>query len=171
MDSREILESIKKELSHEGVDCFLQQDDEGAETRLVVYNGTHQERVQVLQLTARPAAMGGDNTCFSVQLDAVFPFAVRDAAIIDVSQFLHFLNLQLEVPGFYFDHLNHAILYRYVLFIEQGHIPRKIILSLIGNVIFFQDVFGSSLERLAKAEVTFVDLMQEIHDALAKAMK
>lgn len=171
MDSREILESIKKDLECERIDCFIQQEGETVDARLLIYAGENQDKMQLLGITARATEIGENESLASLQLEAFFPFVVKDNAVIDVSQFLHFLNLQLEVPGFYFNHLDHTIGYRYVLFAEPTHIPKKILLFLIGLSIFFQDVFSQTLERLAKGEVTFVDLMQEVHDVLAKAMQ
>jgi hypothetical protein len=171
MDSREILESIKKDLGHEQIDSFIQHEDEAAEARLLIYAGENQEKVQLLSITARNTELNESESLTSLQFEAFFPFIVKDQAVVDVSQFLHFLNQQLEVPGFYFNHLDHLIAFRYILFIEPNAIPKKIVMSLIGLVIFFQDIFTQTLERLAKGEVSFADLMQEVHDLLSKAIK
>lgn len=171
MDSRAILESIKKNLEKERIDCFIQQESEDLEARLFVYAGENQNKVQLLSIAARTMELREGESLTSLQFEAFFPFTVTDRAVVDVSQFLHFLNQQLEVPGFCLNHFDHIIMYRYVLFIDPPHIPQKIVLSLVGLSIFFQDMFSQTLERLAEGKVSFVELMQEVHDLLQKAIK
>lgn len=174
MDNEQILQSIKEDLKKEGLDCLIQTFDPALPPKLLIYTGTDKEnRTQLIEIKAHHAEInptkGPSNTFISLQLDAFFPFVIDDMALTDVAQFLHFLNLQVEVPGFYLNQLDNTVLYRYVLLSENGLVPKKILMSLIGISMFFQDVFGQTLARLGKGQVTFIDLMQEIQEVLEKA--
>ena len=175
MNLSKTLDSIKADLIKQGLDCVIQPFDDLPYTQLLIYTGLDQaKRTQLIEikvptnerielLAATPA-----NECVNIQLVAFFPFEVDDLALADVAQFLHFLNFQVEVPGFYLNYIDKTILYRYVLLAENGHFPKKILMSLIGIAMFFQDVFGQTFERLAKGKTTFIDLMEEIQEILAK---
>lgn len=169
MDYKEILQVIKEELTKEGLDCAIQEEKDMMQTRLLIYSGEDQQK-RTQMVTIKAQAKEGDllqlkqagHDCVSFQLEACFPFTVDDYSMSDVAQFLHFLNFQVEVPGFYLNYIDNTIVYRYVLLSEDQHIPKKILLSLIGMAMLFQDLFGQTLERLAKGKVSFVELMQEI---------
>jgi hypothetical protein len=177
MDNDKILQSIKEELTNEGLDCVVQNSEELPEASLIIYTGSDRDRrTQLIEIKVQTTQVDPSfsknavSNCVSFQLNAFFPFVVTDLAMSDVAQFLHFLNFQVEIPGFYLNYINNTILYRYVLLSENEHIPKKILISLVGIAMFFQDVFGTTLERLAKGEVTFVTLMQEIQEILAKVV-
>lgn len=176
MDYNKILHTLKEELAAEGLDCVIQSIDDLQQASLLIYSGEDQLnrsrliRIKVQtkeqdQFAKQPAE---EFACF--QFDASFPFVVEDLSMMEVAQFLHFLNLQVEIPGFYLNYLDNTILYRYVLLSEGEHIPKKTILALVGIAMFFQDVFGQTLERLGKGEVTFPDIMKEVKDTIAKAL-
>lgn len=157
-----ILESLKKALDEVGLDSAISDD------RLIIYKG--------IEISAQEVEMGqalsqDPKTYVRLQLDARFPFVVEDRALSDVAQFLHFLNMQVEIPGFYLDHTSNAVLYRHVLLSDQEHLPEKIVLSIIGIAMLFQDVFGPPLERLAQGKETFISLLQEVQKTLGRAAK
>jgi hypothetical protein len=175
MDCEKILQTVKEELIQEGLDCVIHTDQDSPRTRLLIYSGEDQQkRAQLITITVQ--AKSGNplllketgHDCVSFQLDACFPFTVDDYSMSDVAQFLHFLNFQIEIPGFCLNYIDNTILYRYVLLSENHHIPKKILMSLIGISMLFQDFFGQTLERLAKGKVSFIDLMKEISTALSK---
>lgn len=175
MDYKTILQAIKEELIKEGLDCTIQEGKDMLQTSLLIYSGVDSEnRTQIISIKAQAnegeafllKQTGRDCVCF--QLEACFPFIVDDYSMSDVAQFLHFMNLQVEIPGFYLNYIDNTILYRYVLLSEEHHIPKKIILSLIGMTMLFQDIFNKIFERLAKGQVSFVDLMKEISEVVKK---
>lgn len=176
MNNNKILQSIKEDLEKEGLDCFIECFDSLLPKKLLIYTGEDtKKRTQLIEIKVyvtelqQKFSQDTPNAVLSVQIDAFFPFIVEDVAMPDVAQFLHFLNLQVEVPGFYLNYLDNKILYRHVLLSENDHVPKRIVMSLIGLSIFFQDVFGETLERLAGGQASFIDLMQEIQQVLAKA--
>jgi len=167
--------SLKEGLTLEGLDCVIQSVDDLQETSLLIYSGTdHAKRDRLIRIKTQAkiksdiVANQPEEKLTSFQLDAFFPFIVEDLAMMEIAQFLHFLNLQIEIPGFYLNYVDNTILYRYVLLSQGEHIPQKIIMALVGIVMLFQDVFGQVFERLAKGEVSFANIMQEVSDILAQ---
>lgn len=177
MDCHKILETIRDDFIHEGLDCMIQSGKD-AGTKLLVYSGTDLEkRTQIIEMRIQENKVSGltpeqsSYEYFNFQFDVCFPFKVDDYSMSDVAQFLHFLNLQVEVPGFYLNYIDNTLLYRYVHLAEKEHIAKKIITSIIGMAMLFQDVFGQTLERLATGKVSFVDLMKEISTILDRISK
>lgn len=175
MDCDKILLSIKEDLTGQGVDCVFVPIDDLLHNKLLIYTGENKKKLtQLIEIKVQTSevnqaiADGSGHDYASFQLDAFFPLVVDDLAMSEVAQFLHFLNFQVEVPGFYLNYIDKTIVYRYVLLSESDHVPKKILLSLVGIAMFFQDVFGQTLERLATGEVTFIQMMEEIQKILEK---
>lgn len=174
MDYKTILQIVKEDLSKEGLDCAIQDEKDMQHTKLLVYSGTDSKNRTTL-VTVNVQANPGESLqlkqtgqdCVSFQIEASFPFLVDEYSMNDVAQYLNFLNSQVEIPGFFLNYLDGTIVYRYILLSENHHIPKKILTSLIGMAMLFQDLFGQTLEKLAKGQISFVDLMQEIADALS----
>lgn len=180
------LELIKAELEGLGLDCEIEKNQDETTppyvpSRLVVFGGIDSKnREQKMIITEQAIETGNELSTnpnernrryVRIQLDAPFPFAVKDTALADVSQFLHFLDLQIELPGFYLNYFDNTILYRCVHIADIEHVPIKVIVSILGIVMFLQDAFGGSLERLANGEVTFVELLQEIQKLYGEMAK
>lgn len=170
MEYEKILHSLKEELTNQGLDCVVRSSTEFPQRTLLVYTGSDPaNRVQLLEIKVQSKMQSKETEDYaSIHIDAFFPFIVQDLAMQEVAQFLHFLNLQIEIPGFCLNYLDNKILYRYVLLSESQHIPQKIIVALVGIAMLFQDVFGQVLERLAKGEISFVGVMSEIEKVLSK---
>jgi hypothetical protein len=170
MEYEKILHSLKEELMKEGLDCVIRPPSEYPQRTLLVYTGSDaQNRVQLLEIKIQSRVQSKKTEDYtSVQIDTFFPFVVKDLSMQDVAQFLHFLNLQIEIPGFCLNYTDNKVLYRHVLLSESQHIPKKIIISLVGISMFFQDVFGQVLERMAKGEISFIGVLEEIEGVLSK---
>jgi len=123
--SKMLLQEIQSFVKEAGLDAvILPVDNASSEERLIVYGGKDaHERLQLIEISVTGASgtekvKGAKDPAgepsLRIQIDAIFPFAVADIALADVAQFLHFINLQVELPGFYLDHMNDRILYRYV---------------------------------------------------------
>jgi len=175
MDYDKILLAVKEEIVKEGLDCMMQSLEDSQQKNLLIYTGEDPaHRMRLIQIKVQtketnPLSKGPKReelACF--QFDAFFPFTVEDLSLEEVAQFLHFLNLQVEIPGFYLNHLDNTILYRYVLLSEGERIPYKTILALVGMAMLFQDVFSQTLERLAMGKVSFCGLMEEVQETLLK---
>lgn len=174
---KQLLLDIQTYVKEAGLDAVLLPLDDGSGMeKVIVYAGKDgKDRLQLIEISASgtegPEKSKGFKespfqSSFRIQIDANFPFNVADIALSDVAQFLHFINLQVELPGFYLDHLNDRILYRYVHLMEGDKPPKQLVLAVIGIALFLQDVFGQTFERLATGQATFPSLMEEIKKTL-----
>ena len=169
------LQAMKVQLDALGLDNVV---EESPVPHLVIFSGfDKQKREMKINLFLQPLEVGGalpsqahepGEEYVRMQIDAVFPFTVKNTALSDVAQFLHFLNLQVDFPGFYLNHLNNTVLYRFVQIAGPNQIPINILISILGIVMFFEDVFEQSLEQVANGDVSFVDLLQQIEKILGK---
>ncbi|MEI8365607.1 MAG: hypothetical protein WCF65_04230 [Parachlamydiaceae bacterium] len=180
------LELIKTELEILGLNCLVEKSgEEGypstAPSRLLIFAGfDSKNRQRKITITEDAIETGSElspnpeernRRYVRMQLDAPFPFTVKDTAMADVAQFLHFLDLQIELPGFYLNHFENVVLYRSVHITNVEHVPLKIYVSILGVILFCLDTFGPSIERLASEEISFVDLLQELQKMLGEMGK
>jgi hypothetical protein len=175
--TKKMLQGIQATLEKAGLDVLhVPMQGDSLVEKLVVFGGKDRDdRAHLIEIgisgsAAAEKKVGKEeidlDPALRVQIDSAFTFSIADIAYADLAQFLHFINLQIELPGFYLDHLNEKVIYRYVLLFEGETIPKKTLLSLIGVVLFLQDVFGQTLERLASGQVTFLGLMEELEKSL-----
>lgn len=179
MENRLILENLQQWLIQADLDCSIQEVEKPfSQPCLMIYGGNDSKnREQLIEITVQSIPLNPEVSSDAeegeqysrLQMDAPFPFAVQDLAMSEVAQFLHFLNLQIELPGFYLSYVDKIIVYRYILFCSQKNFPKEIILSILGSILFFQDIFGPPLEKLAEGQVTFVALLEEISEHFTKA--
>ena len=167
------LELIKLELDNEGIDTLIQKNEETSQQeQLLIFLGADSEnRNLIATLMIEPLDLETDLSIgkkevgrrfIKMKIDAIFPFKVKDLALIEVAQYLHFLNGQIEIPGFYLNYLDNSLLYRFVQMVDRESISLKVILCVLGNIMLFQETMGPSLERLANGEISCIDLMDEI---------
>lgn len=177
MDSQEILASLKASLDTTGIDSLIHHPIDPAQPlRLLIFAGDAGDRqggliefsLQTVEMGEGAKSKPGKRTYMRMQIDSKFPFKVVDTSLVEVAQFLNFLNLQLELPGFFLNYFENTIIYRYVLLADADHVPEKVILSVIGVIMFFQDFLGGTLGRLAAGQTTFIELLQDIETVLKR---
>lgn len=178
MPTQDTLEFLKDHFRQAELESeIVELDDDSKQRRLLVYLGTDQhERGVTMQVTAQELALGGElftaatdkHAFVRLQFDVPYAFAVKDEALLDVAQFLHFLNLQIELPGFYLDQLDNRILYRYVWLCKRGKVYPQLATNIVGMAMFFQGAFESVLDRLASGQETYLSLLEELMRTLNK---
>lgn len=168
MQTVDALECLREFFRQEKLDCEIVEIEN---RRLLIYVGADERRRGVaMEVTAQQydlrelfkSASSPANAFMRIQFDLVYPFAVQDSAVVEVAQFLHFLNLQVELPGFYLNPLDNRILYRYVWLCNPAEIHSKLPLSIVGIAMFFHNAFGPILERLGGGKETYLSLLEEV---------
>lgn len=167
-----ILKDCQKILMDAQLDCALIEREDSETAHLLIYAGeTPNAKEQVLEISAQALEMGealssdgqeGKVTCIRVQLDGHYPYTVVDHAMSEMAQFLHFLNLQVELPGFILDILDNRVVYRHVFLFDSEIIPWKIVLSVAGMIMFFQDAFGTTIEQVAGGKKSFQQVLEDL---------
>jgi hypothetical protein len=172
MSTENTLEFLKDHFYKAELDCEIVELGDIGKRRLLVFLGTdHHDCGLSMEVTAQEIALEGklfspavskDQAYVRIQFDVSYPFVVRDESTLDVAQFLHFLDLQIELPGFYLNPLDNRILYRYVWLCKPGDVHPKLALNIVAMVMFFQGAFESILEKLASGEESYLSLLEEI---------
>ncbi len=173
MKELEILKSLNQQLKTIGVSSLvLKGKEKESEHCLLIETGTKKTNIKILVAPFElgkhaPSDIFADKREYvRVQLDATFPYSVALSSMADMAQVLHFLNLQVDLPGFYLNLADKEIIYRYVLLADMNYFPEKILLSIIGIAMLFQDVFAKTFKELAEGKATFLDVMEEIQNSL-----
>lgn len=165
------LKFLQEHFRQAALDCEIVEMDGDGRQRLLIFLGTdNREQGLAMEVTSQDLSLNGplfsaassENQAFvRIQFDAPYSFVVKDQAVGDVSQFLQFLNLQIELPGFYLSPLDNRILYRYVWLCKKEEVHPQLAVNVVGMMMFFQGVFESALARIASGEVTYLSLLEE----------
>ena len=165
MNEQEFLTKFQKILKDEEYDCALvQASDAIPYAKLLVFLGLDEkDRERILEVTALKQELmkGQDSTedaepdIFRIQFQASFSFSVQPSAVQQVSSFICYLNSLIELPGFEMNEINLKLFYRYVWMYWGKKINKKLCLSIVGLIMLFMELFGSSLEKVAAGETTF----------------
>lgn len=97
-----------------------------------------------------------------VQFWVELPFDVKDVALNQMSNLLHFLNQMIELPGFELDELNGKVIYRYVWITHAKMIDDPLIMGITGAILLTLNLLEGTIESLAEGEVSFNDLLSQI---------
>lgn len=166
-----ILEKMEQFLAESEFDYTLQHaTEEHPLSRLLVFLGEskdHEERI--LEITAQEQILNQELTAHSpfgryykIQFTMTFPFKAKDETLNQVGSLVLFLNQMLDLPGFEVDELYNRISYRYVLMAKEEGIDNLLVTSLIGVIMMIFDLFTDPIKQVAKGQVSFNDLLEEI---------
>lgn len=153
--------------------AFMEENNEIPLSRVLVFLGVDsKKRERIVEITAKEQVLqdkkpstnkGAENpTYFFIQYEYSFPFTVDDLALSQVSSLLLFLNQLSDFPGFELNELDNEVYFRYVWIVKKSGVDSKLVASIIGNILLHIELFSLSIERLAKGEVTFNDLLKDV---------
>lgn len=172
MSESEILEKIQKILHDNSLDCSIEKESqENPWPMLLLFGGNDdQNREKIISIMAQEQEIGQELTTspetapvfVRLQFQYTFPFLFQDAYLQDLCSFLLYLNEQIELPGFGLDHVNNRLYYRYIMLNTLESLNPLILLSTVGVIMLLIDVFSPPMEKLAKGETTFNDILKEI---------
>lgn len=167
-----MLKQIESTLIKEEFQCsIIQATEENPEDHLLVFLGLDaKEREQLLIITAKQQevekkdlpAVSEPTDFFIVQFYYTFPFLVKEIATSQVSGFTLFINQMVDFPGFEFNELENRLYYRYVWITKTSGFDPQLIMSIIGIISLFLELFSATFERLAENEITFNQLLEEM---------
>lgn len=160
------IETLQQMLNEAKFECTLEPSKRYPEGRLLVFlAGDHKQRERSLEVTTQKQVLGSrkeDIPFRRVQFETALPFNFSVSASQDVAAFLHFLNRQLELPGFEMDEGNRLILYRYVLLSSEDQLHTDLLKGIIGSITLLLDLFGEAIEKTAVGETTFNEILEKI---------
>jgi len=98
----------------------------------------------------------------NVIFEAELPFEVKPAFAKELGSLLHFINRQLPLPGFELDEVENLIYYRYSLFAAESGIDARALMSILGLMLLFLDLYTHPVEQVASGAKSFNELMEEV---------
>lgn len=137
--------------------------------RLLLFIGSDtKERGRVVEITATEQLFSLENKelprYWRVQFLFTFPFKMEPEAAQQVGSLLHFLNRQIDLPGFEMSEIDDLITYRHALLVHDKGIDKRVFQGTLGMMMLVLDLFGDTIERVATGEMTFDELLQSILD-------
>ena len=160
------IESLQQTLTEAEIECTLEPSQRYSGGRLLVFlSGDRKKRERSLEMTMQEQILGSkqiDIPYHRIQFETALPFTFSDKSSPEVSSFLHFLNRQLELPGFEMDEGNRLILYRYVLLSSEDRLQPDLLKGIIGSISLMLDLFGEAIEKVAVEETTFNEILEKI---------
>lgn len=97
-----------------------------------------------------------------LQFKVLLPFKVDDLAINDVSAFIHFINLSIDLPGYEFNELEGQVMYRYVWITQGDNLDKNIVKNILTVINMNVVLFSEIIESLANGQMTFNELLSDI---------
>lgn len=179
MSSIEQLKNLQKILVNEQYDTkILEITEESLLPCLIVYLGKDKaERDRILKIFVQEQEMGeglipekneSKSIILSVLFELEFPFSFDPYHTPQLSSLLHFINDQHKVTGFGMDEAHQKIFLRFHTVSTVEGISVKVLLSIIGIMMLYYDIHYESIEEVAKGEVTFDEIAQQIIEATKK---
>ncbi|BBI17717.1 hypothetical protein [Neochlamydia sp. S13] len=169
MTEEKFLKQFQQALMDEKFDCsYIEATDQTFYPRLLLFLGVDdKEREKILEVTAiKQELMQGldssDNPFYRIQFHAVFPFNIHPQASTQVSSLICYLNRLIELPGFEMDEINLTLNYRYILLYGERDFNKNLYFSIVGLIMLTLELFNSTLERVARGETTFNQILEEI---------
>jgi len=139
---------------------------------LAINLGQDQEkRDRILTIKAQEQLMGQQilpdkegATQSMIHLDFVleYPFKFKPETTKEVASLLHFINHESAVTGYCMDEVELRIYYRYHMFSLEGGLDHKTLISIVGMILFFYDLYIKTIEQVAKGSITFNDLIAQV---------
>jgi len=158
-----MLRKFEKLLTQEKYDVALEKaSDEIPYDRLLVFLGhDYKERGRTLEVISIEQITDLEEPTYAkVQFQVPFPFRIEPATAQQVGSVLHFINRQLELPGFEMDEVDDLLFFRYVWVTKS--VDETLFKSLLGIIMMQLELFTETIERVATGSVTFNDLLEEV---------
>lgn len=139
---------------------------------LAVHLGKDQDnRDRILVIKAQKQIMGdailsdtsGSSTPI-IHLDFTleYPFKFKPETTKELASLLHFINHEAAVTGYCMDEVEQTIYYRYHMFSLEGSLDRKTLVSIVGMILLFYDIYHKTIEQVANGSITFNELIAQV---------
>lgn len=165
-----MLQRFQRFLKADKFDYSLEEaTEEVPYERLLLFIGSdYQERGRVVEITATEQLFSFEGKTkpryWKVQFLFTFPFKMKPEAAQQVGSVLHFLNRQIDLPGFEMNEVDDLIYYRHALLVRDNGIDKRVFQGTLGMMMLVLDLFSETIERVAAGEMTFDDLLRSVLD-------
>jgi hypothetical protein len=179
MDTHDVLNKLTQILNQEKLDCTLANPND-KKGPLLLYLGTDtQERNRIVEISVTRQEMKqtidtSKETIpdfYQITFHFTFPSRFADYTLSDISSLVFLLNRLIELPGFEVNEVENSVYYRYVWLTTEAGMHPKIVLGIVGILMFLFDSFTEALESVGNGKLTLHELLKKMDDLLEKLKK
>jgi hypothetical protein len=106
-----------------------------------------------------------------VQLLCFMPFEAKKTALSDLARLLHFINKEVDIPGFGMDEEQGITFFRCLLPVLDGEISDKILEGYIKSIEMATETFAPAIATVAQGAMTFEEVIKKTQEAAEAAIK
>ncbi|MCB1111702.1 MAG: hypothetical protein H7A37_06015 [Chlamydiales bacterium] len=172
MNDRERLDIINTIFKDQGYSCSIIEESDTIPFPHLQLNlgpdGNGSNRImhiiieeQILDQSFREVEEPG-NPILRLVFDTELPFKVDPTTAREVGTLLHFINREIDLPGFELAEVEDKVYFRHVQLTREAGVDVTVIYSIVGLTLFYLNWFSSVIESLAKGETTFNEVLENV---------
>lgn len=147
------LKLLKDALQKQGFEC--KEINEKDRNLKVLLENDSQNREWILALYPKSMDLLPNQDAHQVeflQLLLSFPYKCEPDNSASVARLILLLNKGLPLPGFGFSETENLVYFSHFIYCQNGLIPRKLIVSMIGYLLLYVDSLNPMIEAIASGE-------------------
>lgn len=172
--AHDLLTTIQRYLSDEGLDCaLLYEEGEEEDPKLLVYLGRDSKsRERVIEITADEQVMPAhfpdllhmqvERGCYRLQIQSLIPLEFLPRHGAQMASAVNFLNGMLELPGLISDEVHNKVLYKTVQMLPAQDCHKTLLIGIVGMHRMVLDLFAPLLEAIGTGQTTYLELLDQI---------
>ncbi len=106
-----------------------------------------------------------------LQLLAFIPCTLKASSVNDVARLLHYLNKELDIPGFCLDETSSLIFYRVMIPVIDNQISEDVFNSYLNSIQTICQTFAPVASAVAGGITTFSEVLKKVKENQAKQNK
>lgn len=100
-----------------------------------------------------------------LQLLLFLPNQTRENSINDLSRLLHFINKEMDIPGFCTNEEANVVFYRVMLPAQEKQISKDVLLSIIESIQTVADTFFPVILAVSEGYTTYQEVVKKVQEA------
>lgn len=173
--SQNKLNHLMQLLKDEGLDCtIIEANQEVFTPSLLLFQGLDsKKRERVTEITIDEQILPAQfeeiekldiqSGFFRLRVQTMVPIDFVPATAAQVASTINFLNGLIEIPGFYANEIENKIFYRQTQLISDHDLEKYLLIGLVGFHRLVLETFTDLLESVATGQMTYLQILEEIH--------
>lgn len=100
-----------------------------------------------------------------LQIIGFFPLKLKAKTIPDIARVLHFINKEVDIPGFGIDEDSDVIFYRVMLPSVNKELNEELVEAYITSLKMLVDTFFPMIMAVNESFATFKDVMRKVNES------
>lgn len=168
MTAKDLLQKMHAWLTEESFSNQISEKEDIFPFIMLLLGPDQKERVRSLQLTPRfqetLETLKSDKgpQIVSLEFSSELPFPVKEEAAKDSASLLHFININLYMPGFILNEADGKIIFRHINYSLDSGIDKKILIGVVGLILLYLDLYGLSIEEVSSGKKSFNEVLEDV---------